>query len=33
VENARAQWKAAKADGATVTYWQQTNAGRWEKKA
>lgn len=33
VENARAQWKAAKADGATVTYWQQTEAGRWEKKA
>ena len=33
VESARAQWKAAKADGATVTYWQQTDAGRWEKKA
>lgn len=33
VESARAQWTAAKADGATVTYWQQTEAGRWEKKA
>jgi DNA polymerase III subunit chi len=33
VENARAQWKTARADGAAVTYWQQTEAGRWEKKA
>jgi DNA polymerase III subunit chi len=30
---ARAQWKAAKAKGATVTYWQQTAKGGWEKKA
>jgi DNA polymerase-3 subunit chi len=33
VETARAQWRAAKAEGCTVTYWQQTEAGRWEKKA
>ncbi len=33
VDAARAQWKIAKAEGATVTYWQQTDAGRWEKKA
>ena len=30
---ARAQWKNAKAAGHAVTYWQQSNAGRWEKKA
>jgi DNA polymerase-3 subunit chi len=30
---ARAQWKAAKAAGLAVTYWQQNEAGRWEKKA
>jgi len=33
VESARAQWKTAKAEGAAVTYWQQTEAGRWEKQA
>jgi DNA polymerase-3 subunit chi len=33
VEAARAQWKAAKAGGADVTYWQQSPEGRWEKKA
>lgn len=33
VERARAQWKAAKAAGCPVTYWQQTDSGRWEKKA
>jgi len=33
VDSARAQWKLAKTEGATVTYWQQTEAGRWEKKA
>ncbi len=32
LETARAQWKAAKAQGCGVTYWQQTEAGRWEKK-
>ena len=30
---ARAQWKAAKAQGCSATYWQQTETGRWEKKA
>lgn len=30
---ARAQWTAAKAAGCAVTYWQQSDAGRWEKKA
>ena len=33
VAQARAQWKAAKAAGCGVTYWQQNDAGRWEKKA
>lgn len=33
VASARGQWKAAKAAGCTVTYWQQTTAGRWEQKA
>jgi len=32
-EGARAQWKAAKARGFDVTYWQQNDRGRWEKKA
>jgi DNA polymerase-3 subunit chi len=30
---ARKQWKDAKDAGCTVTYWQQTREGRWEKKA
>jgi len=30
---ARAQWKAAKAQGCSVAYWQQAESGRWEKKA
>ncbi len=33
VEAARAQWKAARSEGCTVTYWQQTEAGRWENRA
>jgi DNA polymerase-3 subunit chi len=33
VEAARAQWKAARTEGCAVTYWQQTEAGRWEKRA
>jgi DNA polymerase-3 subunit chi len=33
VEAARSQWKAARAEGCAVTYWQQTEAGRWEKRA
>lgn len=30
---ARSHWRAAKAQGCAVTYWQQNEAGRWEKKA
>jgi DNA polymerase-3 subunit chi len=30
---ARQQWKAARASGVEVTYWQQNERGRWEKKA
>lgn len=30
---AREEWKAAKASGCAVTYWQQAADGRWEKKA
>jgi DNA polymerase III subunit chi len=33
ISRARAQWKAAKAAGCGVTYWQQNDQGRWEKKA
>jgi DNA polymerase-3 subunit chi len=33
LESARERWKAAKAAGAQVTYWQQSPEGRWEKKA
>ena len=33
LEGARAQWKRLKAEGHTLTYWQQTPEGRWEKKA
>jgi DNA polymerase-3 subunit chi len=33
VAKARAQWKRAKAAGFAVTYWQQNDKGRWEKKA
>lgn len=33
VSAARAQWKAAKSAGCTVTYWQQDSGGRWTKKA
>jgi DNA polymerase-3 subunit chi len=32
VEGARARWKAAKAAGHVLTYWQQTDTG-WQKKA
>ncbi|WP_137390611.1 DNA polymerase III subunit chi [Rhodoligotrophos defluvii] len=31
--HARAQWKAMKAAGHEVTYWQQNEQGRWERKA
>jgi DNA polymerase-3 subunit chi len=30
---ARAAWKRVKAEGHAATYWQQNDAGRWEKKA
>ncbi len=33
VAAARANWKAAKAAGCAVTYWQQSESGRWEQKA
>ena len=33
VASARASWTAAKAAGCGVTYWQQNENGRWEKKA
>lgn len=33
VEQARGQWKIAKDAGHSVTYWQQSAGGRWEKKA
>lgn len=29
---ARAQWHAAKAAGCAVTYWRQSDGGRWEKQ-
>jgi DNA polymerase-3 subunit chi len=32
VARARAQWTAAKSAGCPVTYWQQSAAGKWEKK-
>lgn len=30
---ARDEWKAAKAAGCEVTYWQQSESGSWRKKA
>lgn len=33
VEQARGQWKAARAAGCSVAYWQQDSNGRWSKKA
>lgn len=33
LEDARAQWKALKAAGHQLTYWQQNADKRWEKKA
>ena len=32
VQNARDRWRAYKAQGHAVTYWQQDDNGRWEKK-
>ncbi len=31
--DARAQWKALKAQGRDLSYWQQNDDGRWAKKA
>jgi DNA polymerase-3 subunit chi len=33
VEAARGRWKAYRAAGHEVTYWQQTPRGNWERKA
>ena len=33
LDRARASWTAAKAAGHDATYWQQSERGRWEKKA
>ena len=33
VADARVRWKEASAAGFNVTYWQQAESGRWEKKA
>jgi DNA polymerase-3 subunit chi len=33
LEGARVQWKRLKGEGHSLTYWQQTPEGRWEKKA
>ena len=33
VEAARLRWKEAQVAGFAVTYWQQDEAGRWQKKA
>ena len=30
---ARGRWKALRAQGAALSYWTQTEAGRWEKRA
>jgi DNA polymerase III subunit chi len=33
LDAAREQWKLAKAGGHQVTYWQQAQGGKWEKRA
>lgn len=33
LEGARAQWKKLKGEGHALTYWQQSEDGRWVKKA
>jgi DNA polymerase III subunit chi len=33
VQGAREHWREAKTLGFSATYWQQTDEGRWEKKA
>jgi DNA polymerase-3 subunit chi len=32
-EAARAHWKQARSSGFSTTFWQQSDAGKWEKKA
>jgi DNA polymerase-3 subunit chi len=33
LDHARGQWKKLKAEGHALTYWQQSQDGRWVKKA
>ena len=33
LDGARAQWKLLKGQGCQLAYWQQSAAGRWERKA
>ncbi len=33
VQDAREHWKQARTQGFAATYWQQSDEGRWEKKA
>lgn len=33
VQRERTRWKALKDSGASMSYWQQTSSGGWEKKA
>jgi len=33
LDTARAQWKKLKGAGHSLTYWQQSPEGRWQKKA
>ena len=33
VQDARSRWKTYKDKGFTVTYWHQSETGKWEKKA
>lgn len=33
LQQARARWKSLKTQGASLAYWKQSEAGRWEKAA
>lgn len=33
IATARSSWKAATAAGCSVTYWQQSSSGAWQKRA
>ena len=33
IERARQDWKRFKADGHTISYWQQDEQGRWQNRA